>query len=559
MIRYFGRTHKAAVILLLLTATHFLRAGDSGAEVVVVYNSRLAESRAVAAYYAQKRQVPTNQVFGFDLPTSEDMSRVDFRENLQKPLARALSTNKLWRIASQIVPATNNQPGRVEWKVVESKIRYAALCYGVPLRINSDPNLKEPGTENLRPEMRRNEACVENELALLPLIEQDVPLAGPLRNPVYTATNPAVLHPTNGVLLVSRLDGPSEAVARGLVDKALEAETFGLWGRAYFDLRKPTEEGMKAGEEWISNAAEICRRLGFETVVEETPSVFQPGFPMSQIAFYMGWYTENVAGPLAQPVVEFNPGAFAYHLHSYSAASLRATNRHWVGPFLDKGVTITMGSVTEPYLAGTPDLAVFAARLIFNGFSFGEAAYACQSVLSWQTTVVGDPLYRPFGKSPEQLHDELQLQNSPWLEWSFLRLLNLNLVNSKPVGDCIALLEQLDLTRKSAVLSEKLADLYQTQGKPSSAVHTLSQALKLKPSPQQAIRLRLKLGEGLAALNRPAEAYEVYREFLQSEPAYPDKAAIYRKLIPLAQALDKKEEAEKYELELIRLTAPARQ
>ncbi len=49
--------------------------------------------------------------------------------------------------------------------MVESKIRYAALCYGVPLRINSDPNLKEPGTENLRPEMRRNEACVENELA----------------------------------------------------------------------------------------------------------------------------------------------------------------------------------------------------------------------------------------------------------------------------------------------------------------------------------------------------------------------------------------------------------
>jgi uncharacterized protein (TIGR03790 family) len=558
MKRYFIKTLRLILTLCCFDSAGPLLAADSGAEVVVVYNSRLPESKAVAAYYAQKRQVPTNQLFGFDLPTGEDMSRVEFRENLQKPLAKALSTNKLWRIASQIIPATNNQPGRVEWKVVESKIRYAVLCYGVPLRINSDPNLKEAGTENLRPEMRRNEACVDNELCLLPLIEQDLPLAGPLRNPVYTATNAAALHPTNGVLLVSRLDGPSEAIARGLVDKALEAESFGLWGRAYFDLRKPTEEGMQAGEEWISNAAEICRRLGFETVVDESPSVFQPGFPMSQIAFYIGWYTENVAGPLAQPVVEFNPGSFAYHLHSYSAASLRTPNRHWVGPFLDKGVTITMGSVTEPYLAGTPDLAVFVARLIFNGFSFGEAAYACQSVVSWQTTVVGDPLYRPFGKSPEQLHDELQLQNSPWLEWSFLRLLNLNLVNGKPVGDCVALLEQLDLTRKSAVLSEKLADLYNIQGKPSSAVHTLSQALKLKPSPQQAIRLRFKLGEGLTALNRPAEAYKVYQEFLESEPAYPDKASIYRKLIPLAQKLEKKEEADKYEVELIRLTAPVK-
>jgi hypothetical protein len=32
-----------------------------------------------------------------------------------------------------------------------------------------------------------------------------------------------------------------------------------------------------------------------------------------------------------------------------------------------------------------------------NGYTFGEAAWAAQPVLSWQTTVIGDPLYRPFG------------------------------------------------------------------------------------------------------------------------------------------------------------------
>ena len=69
----------------------------------------------------------------------------------------------------------------MEWKVVESKIRYAVLCYGVPLRIEQDPNLKEEGMENLRPEMRRDEAAVDSELALLPLIEEKLPLAGPLQ------------------------------------------------------------------------------------------------------------------------------------------------------------------------------------------------------------------------------------------------------------------------------------------------------------------------------------------------------------------------------------------
>ncbi len=322
--------------------------------------------------------------------------------------------------------------------MVESRIRYAVLCYGVPLKILPQPNLKETATENLRPEMRRDEAAVDSELALLPEIEQNLPLGGPLRNPVYTVTNATIIHPTNGVLIVARLDGPSAGIARGLVDKALQAEADGLWGRAYFDLRNTTEPGYKMGDDWIRNAAEIARRLGFETVVDENPGTFPADFPMSQIAFYAGWYEQDVSGPFTLPKVEFMPGAFAYHLHSNSAASLRTTNRFWAGPLLAKGAAITMGCVAEPYLAGTPDVAIFTSRLIFFGFTFGEAACACQSVLSWQTTVLGDPLYRPFGKSPEQLHGELQRRQSRLVEWSWLRLVNLNLANNRSPASCIS-------------------------------------------------------------------------------------------------------------------------
>src|SRR4051794_29126625 len=60
-------------LLLLLSpfASAPLRAADSGASVVVVYNSKMAESKEVAEYYAERRQVPANQVFGFDLPVTE--------------------------------------------------------------------------------------------------------------------------------------------------------------------------------------------------------------------------------------------------------------------------------------------------------------------------------------------------------------------------------------------------------------------------------------------------------------------------------------------------------
>ena len=523
-----------------------LKAAGAGDEVVVVYNTRVPESRQVAQYYVTKRQVPTNQVFGFALSTNESMSRAEFRDELQRPLAKALEKEKLWHIAARIVPATNQQPSRVDWIVASSKIRYAVLCYGVPLKIESDPTLKEDGTEKLRPEMRRNEAAVDSELALLPLIEQRLPLNGPLRNPVYAATNAALLQPMDGVLLVSRLDGPSAKVAKGLLDKALEAEAEGLWGRAYIDLRNTTEPGYKVGDDTIRNAGEICRRLGFETVVDENPDTFPAAFPMSQIGIYIGWYSANACGPFAQPTVEFMPGAFAYHLHSYSADTLRSTTNGWVGPLLAKGAAITMGCVYEPYLTGTPDTAVFVSRLIYYGFTFGQSAYASQPVLSWQTTVVGDPLYRPFGKNPEQMQAELQQRHSPRLEWSWLRLVNLNLANGKSPAECAALLEELGLAKESAVLSEKLGDLCAAQGKPSSAVHFWEQALKLGPSPQQRVRLLLALGERLLALDRTQEAYDSYQRLLGECPDYADKAVVEQKLLVLAEKLGKTAEAEKY-------------
>ncbi len=115
------------------------RGANPGDEVVIVYNTSVPDSRTVADYYAVRRLVPTNQIFGFALSTNEDISRKEFREALQKPLAQGLKKRRLWEIGPTIVRATTNSPGRVEWKPVKSKIRYAVLCYGVPLRIREGP------------------------------------------------------------------------------------------------------------------------------------------------------------------------------------------------------------------------------------------------------------------------------------------------------------------------------------------------------------------------------------------------------------------------------------
>jgi len=543
-------------LLALGGATPLLHGADRGDEVVVIYNTRVPESRDVAEHYAEMRHVPAGQVLGFDLPSNETMSRAEFHYRLEKPLLKALEDKNLLHFGVKVIPTTNATPQLVE-KTMEAKIRYAVLCYGVPLRISQDSNLREEDAEKLPPELRANAAAVDSELACLPIPADKLLLAGPTPNIFYGCTNAAQFDPTNGILLVARLDGPTAAIASALVDKAIQAETDGLWGRAYFDLRGITNGEYKIGDDWIRAASETCRCQGFETVVDYGSGTFPANFPLSQVAFYAGWYDPNASGPFARPTVEFMPGAFAYHLHSFSAITLRSTTRGWVGPLLAKGATATMGCVAEPFLIGTPDMAVFFDRLIGSGFTFGEAAYASQRWLSWQTTVVGDPLYRPFAKTPQQQHEDLEHQHSKLIEWSWLRLLDFKLARAAPIPEAVVELENLTATRESPVLMEKLADLYSIEDNPSNSVNALQCALKLNPTPQQRVRLTLTLANRLLALQRTQEAYELFQQFLKNTPDYPDPLYIYRRLEGLALKLSKKDDAEKYGHQVSRLALPA--
>jgi uncharacterized protein (TIGR03790 family) len=541
-----------AAWLLLAGDAAGLRAAETGDGVVVVYNSRAGESQQVAAHYAAVRHVPAAQVVGLELPAGENMTRAEYREELQGPLLKFLEKEKLFVFEpGGEAPDAKTAPQRLK----ESKIRYVVLCYGVPLRILDDPQLAETDLDQVQPELRgRNGAAVDSELMVLPWSRQKMRLAGLLRNPGYGATNAAQLNPARGVLMVSRLDGPDATVAGALVDKAIQAETNGLWGRAYFDLRGLTNGDYKKGDDQLRGGAEAARRFGFETVEDDLPETFSAAFPMSQIALYAGWYDGQVSGPFTRPRVEFMPGAFAFHLHSYSAHTLRSTNQYWCGPLLAEGVTATMGCIDEPYLDGEPNMEVFFSRWLELGFSFGEAACASQPVVSWQTTVVGDPLYRPFGGDPKKLHEELRQRHSAWIEWSHLRWVDLNLAQGAPVADYVRYLEEEPTTQHSAILTEKLAELYEEEGNAELARKSLRQALALDPTPQTAVRLTLALGEQLVAGGQEAEALKLYEEFLKSTPGWPGALSLWQKMEALAGKLGDKARAERYAAEMKRLS-----
>jgi len=499
---------------LLLLAPAAARAG--GEEVVVLYNSRVPESKAVAEHYAAARKVPAKQIFRFALTTNEIITRADFTDFLQKPLAENLESAGLWKFGQAKISARGPIPAHLEERVVTAKIRYAVLCYGMPLKIAPDSALEEQAGNLAKSELRRNEAAVDSELAWLPLIKQKVSLAGPLANMLYACTNRELLSPTNGLLLVSRLDGPTAEIASNLVDKALVAESNGLWGRAYFDLRnEQTNNAYYLGDSWLRAGADICRQLGFDVEVDTNAETFPEWHPMSHIAIYAGWYDGDVSGPFRLPTVEFMPGAFAYHLHSFSAETLRTLSTHWCGPLLAKG-------------------AVFLQSL-GNSYTFGEAAWTSQLALSWQTTVIGDPLYQPFKMPPADRHARLARTHNPMIEWSFEKLVNLDLARGVRAPQLENFLENLPATTRSAVLTEKLGEIYDALGKPSSAIIAWQNALKLNPSHQQRIRLRRVLEGKLLAQARKADAIQDDEALLAEAPDYAGKSLIEQELQNLKQ------------------------
>lgn len=536
-------------IFLLFLLLPFVALADSGADIAVIYNSKSQDSRDVAGYYAEMRGVPSNQVWGFEMSTAEAITRAEYLEKIQTPILKKLEDSKLW--AWQ--PGTNE--GR---RLATAKIKYLALCYGVPTKFSQDTNFVEKGTENARPELRRNEASVDSQLACLPMIHHHPRWAGALNNHAYGATNAAYLHPTNGILLVTRLDGPTPELAAGLINKAINAESNGLWGRVYIDSRGLTNGPYQSGDDWMRTTAHLATQTGFETDLDQNSATFTAGYPMSHIAFYAGWYDGSASGPFTRPGVEFMDGAFAYHLHSFSAQTIRSTNQNWVGPLIARGATATIGHVDEPYLGATTDLPVFFSRLLLMGFSFGEAAWAAQNSLSWQTIALGDPLYRPAARKSDELRADLERRRLSLLEWFHVRTINANLATrGATVDTLIAYLEDPAInfiTRQSAVMTEKLADLYWAKKKLSDALDYYEAALKRHPSPQQKQRLLLLLGHRRALYGPDTKAIAHYKDFLKEFPDYPEKLTIYQKLLPLVEKAGDKAEVERLKDEIKKLS-----
>jgi uncharacterized protein (TIGR03790 family) len=202
------------------------------------------------------------------------------------------------------------------------------------------------------------------------------------------------------VLLVSRLDGPTPAIAKRLVDDAIATEKDGLKGKAVIDARgfkfdpksKDRGTGYDGYDTSMREAAEHLKAAGLEVELDDKNEVLKPGAAKG-VALYCGWYSHaNFVDCCA-----YERGAVAWHLASSEAVTLRnAGSKVWCPNLLKAGVCATLGPVAEPYTVGFPKPAEFFGLLACGDRTLVECYADSMLFCSWMTVLVGDPLYTPF-------------------------------------------------------------------------------------------------------------------------------------------------------------------
>lgn len=485
------------------------------ASTIVVYNKAVAESAALAKFYAQARRIPADHVIALTCSEEEEISRDDYDTTIAQPLREMFKARKWWTIRESSDGKQN---------VMGSTIHYVALIRGMPMKIKATTQ-PYPGDEpGAGPINDHNEASVDSELAALAFVYRHISGAAP--NPYFQAFRGIADFDNATLLLVCRLDAPSAAMVRRMITDAIATEKTGLWGRAFLDGSDNAAPGFALGDQWIKNISTQLRGAGVPVVYENTNAVYPDGYPVTDCSLYYGWYAGDVFGPFARPDFKFVPGAVAVHIHSFSAKTLRDPNSGWVAPLISHGAAASMGNVYEPYLQLTSYLDIFNDRLI-HGFTFAESAYMSMHGVSWMGVMVGDPLYRPF-LGWAQI-EGAQNPGKGANEWKAYHDLSVQSA-SKPAADVRKTARQLAARAKSGMILEDLGGQEYRDGNFAAASSYFTAARASYTKRDDILRVVIQEVQALIPQKKQNRALDLVRSVLRIISPETPTAQLLRKI-----------------------------
>ena len=383
-------------------------------QVLVLVNTRMAGSLALAKYYMKERGIPQDNLLEMALTLNDTINREDYNDFIVKKVRKKLE------------------------KLAPRPIGALVTFYGMPLKIDETPLTHEEKTEIEA--LNKKIEDYEKQLASAPVLQQQIDTLrqrlnairdkGPERDAAAVdselmlvrvdgyklrgwITNPYFLEfqrkqtgvDKSHVMLVSRLDGPDLATVRRMIDDSIATEKKGLQGTAYLDARYPKPEkppGPGDGYGFYDASIYESERILARTMpvtLDGKEELFPP-HSCPNAALYCGWYSYG------RYIDSFTwqPGAIGYHLASTECSTLRLNGdfKPWCQETLAHGAAATIGPIGEPYVEAFPPPHLFFALLVNNKLTLGESYLVSLPYISWQMILVGDPLYRPFGPAIEK-------------------------------------------------------------------------------------------------------------------------------------------------------------
>ncbi len=472
-------------------------------EVVILYNSSLEESLALAKYYAKKRQIPATNLVGLPLSLEPQINRKEYEETLLEPLKAKFTKEQWWTTGLTQVEKNN--------------IKVLVCMKGVPYKIQRFP-IKNAKGETLKKPFQQvaNEASVDSELSLMGHFTY--PVSGFRPNPYYRKEESFRSLNLSNMVMVGRIDAPDLETCTRMIDDALLAEKKGLWGYCYLD-EAHKGGGYVIGDQWLKSIQTLNKREGIPTITDHNKNTFTQNYPMQHASYYYGWYSHKKSGPFLNPQLKFPRGAVAVHIHSFSAANIQTTSNYWVGTLLKKGACATLGNVYEPYLSFTHHLDIFHDRLL-KGYTLIEAASMAHPVLSWQGVVLGDPLYRPGA----QFSNKKIFQSKEHLDFKTTRLAALTWKESPQKQN--RKIRSIAKKKKSAILYESLGLNQILENNFKNAQIAFHQAATCTEDRVTLLRLKLHEIEMLRMSQRKEEAITFLHQLRKENADLPENLSV---------------------------------
>ena len=363
-----------ASLLVALTACASARLNR---RVLIVYAVNSPDSVAVARYYAAARHIPAANLCGIQLRKTDATLLVaeDYALTVKKPVEdclEAIGADKILYIVLAYLRPYKIDPGGLHDYALDSYLADIWDFY------SSKPI--EPAPGSLQPYYANHHAKENAFLSFVSLADFRAAPDAPI---IYS---------------VWRLDGPTPAIARSLVDKAIKAErVHGPAGQACIDeLIDPTGspyQGYRAGDWDLRSAAQLLAAAGFKVLEDSAPTEFgtPPSMYCPGAARYAGWYKYGHYND----GFTWNDGAIGFHLDSGSMLDAREGDS-WSVNALKRGITVTSGAESEPFLQALPRPGGVFHDLL-AGANVGDAFLRNTRFLKWRIINIGDPLYTPFG------------------------------------------------------------------------------------------------------------------------------------------------------------------